>query len=82
MGQTIARLGNSGNSSGPHLHFQLMDGPLSADSEGIPFRFTEFNLVGTQTSVDTSTGQITLDTTEHGIRHDELPLDEQVLDFP
>ena len=81
-GQAIARLGNSGNSSGPHLHFQLMNGPLSADSEGIPFRFAEFNLVGKSTSVDLGTGQVTIDTTEHGIRRDELPLDEQVVDFP
>jgi hypothetical protein len=50
--------------------------------KAIPFRFTEFDLLGKQTSVDTSTGQITLDTAEHGIRHDELPLDEQVVDFP
>lgn len=46
------------------------------------FRFTEFNLVGKSTSVDLATGQVTIDTTEHGIRRDELPLDEQVVDFP
>lgn len=30
-------------------------------------------VVGKQTGIDTSTGQITLDTTEHGIHRDELP---------
>ncbi|MFC1232074.1 MULTISPECIES: M23 family metallopeptidase [Streptomyces] len=36
-GQVLARCGNSGNSSEPHLHFQLMDGPDPDTARGIPF---------------------------------------------
>ncbi|MEU1315123.1 M23 family metallopeptidase [Streptomyces tibetensis] len=36
-GQPIARCGNSGNSSEPHLHFQLMDGPDPDAARGVPF---------------------------------------------
>ncbi|MFD5426273.1 M23 family metallopeptidase [Streptomyces sp. NPDC127084] len=36
-GQLIAHCGNSGNSSEPHLHFQLMDGPDFRTARGIPF---------------------------------------------
>lgn len=36
-GQTLARCGNSGNSTEPHLHFQLMDGPDPDTARGIPF---------------------------------------------
>lgn len=36
-GQTLARVGNSGNSTEPHLHFQLMDGPDPDTARGIPF---------------------------------------------
>ncbi|MFC8143851.1 M23 family metallopeptidase [Streptomyces paradoxus] len=36
-GQLIARCGNSGNSSEPHLHFQLMDGPDPDAARGVPF---------------------------------------------
>ncbi|MGP4012616.1 M23 family metallopeptidase [Streptomyces sp. 4N124] len=38
-GQLLARCGNSGNSSEPHLHFQLMDGPDPDTARGIPFRW-------------------------------------------
>ncbi|WP_030251620.1 M23 family metallopeptidase [Streptomyces sp. NRRL S-455] len=37
-GQLLARCGNSGNSTEPHLHFQLMDGPDAA--RGVPFTWT------------------------------------------
>ncbi|MFF9116165.1 M23 family metallopeptidase [Streptomyces massasporeus] len=36
-GQILARCGNSGNSSEPHLHFQLMDGPDPGAARGVPF---------------------------------------------
>ncbi|MFC9431007.1 M23 family metallopeptidase [Streptomyces sp. NPDC056987] len=38
-GQPLARCGNSGNSSEPHLHFQLMDHPDLNVARGIPFRW-------------------------------------------
>jgi murein DD-endopeptidase MepM/ murein hydrolase activator NlpD len=38
-GQAIARCGNSGNSSEPHLHFQLMDDPRPLVAAGLPFTF-------------------------------------------
>ena len=39
-GEVLARCGNSGTSSEPHLHFQLMDHPRVALADGIPFAFT------------------------------------------
>ena len=36
-GQVIGRLGNSGNSDSPHLHFHVMDRPDPLASDGLPF---------------------------------------------
>lgn len=38
-GQEIARVGNSGNTSEPHLHIHLQDAPDRVIAEGIPLRF-------------------------------------------
>jgi murein DD-endopeptidase MepM/ murein hydrolase activator NlpD len=38
-GQNLGRVGNSGHSSGPHLHYHLMDGPELFLSDGLPARF-------------------------------------------
>ncbi|MFF8833746.1 M23 family metallopeptidase [Streptomyces sp. NPDC015131] len=36
-GRPLGRCGNSGNSTEPHLHFQLMDGPDVRTAKGLPF---------------------------------------------
>jgi murein DD-endopeptidase MepM/ murein hydrolase activator NlpD len=45
-GQVIAQIGNSGNTLGPHLHFQISDAREPLAGEGLPFAFQHFNLLG------------------------------------
>jgi murein DD-endopeptidase MepM/ murein hydrolase activator NlpD len=41
-GQLLARVGHSGNSTAPHLHFHLMDGPDPRKAQGIPCCFRAY----------------------------------------
>jgi hypothetical protein len=43
-GQSLAALGNTGNTDAPHLHFQLMSTPDPLRSNGLPFVFSKFRL--------------------------------------
>lgn len=38
----LARLGNTGNATSPHMHMQLSDGETVLGSEGLPFVFDRF----------------------------------------
>jgi murein DD-endopeptidase MepM/ murein hydrolase activator NlpD/pimeloyl-ACP methyl ester carboxylesterase len=51
-GQVIGRLGNSGNSGGPHLHFQLVNRASFLDGDGLPFVIDRFRLDGRVPSLD------------------------------
>jgi murein DD-endopeptidase MepM/ murein hydrolase activator NlpD len=44
-GQKLAALGNSGNSTAPHLHFHVTNG-ASLASEGVPFVFDKYDDLG------------------------------------
>ncbi|HEY7534678.1 MAG TPA: M23 family metallopeptidase [Thermodesulfobacteriota bacterium] len=48
-GDVIALLGNSGNTSAPHLHFHVISSPLILGSNGLPYVLDKFNLVGSTT---------------------------------
>jgi len=52
-GQVLGKLGNSGESTGPHLHFQLMNRPSFADADGLPFVLRKFRLGGFVPSLET-----------------------------
>ena len=45
-GQALALLGNTGNTSAPHLHFHLMDGASVLGSSGLPYVIDRFSVVG------------------------------------
>lgn len=45
-GQVLGLLGNTGNSSEPHLHFQICDANSELGSEGLPYAFASFEVQG------------------------------------
>jgi hypothetical protein len=77
-GQVLARLGNSGNTTAPHLHFHVMDAPLPLGAENnLPYVIDSF----------VYQGFIGDDLTPHLLeipqpREDELPLSQSVEAFP
>ena len=45
-GQVLGLLGNTGNSSEPHLHFQICSANSELGSEGLPYAFSSFEVQG------------------------------------
>jgi hypothetical protein len=88
QGQVLGELGNSGSSTGPHLHFHVMDAPSGLVADGLPYVFSDFELTGQIPPLDETlalveAGEALPITAERvGSRHDALPLGRDVMTFP
>lgn len=88
QGQVLAELGNTGNTSAPHLHLHVMRGPSALADDGVPYVFDQFEIRGSLDpeawyATDDLTGPWTIRPQDFAGTHvRELPLDLRVIWFP
>ncbi|MGH9839030.1 MAG: M23 family metallopeptidase [Blastocatellia bacterium] len=87
-GQLLGRLGNSGNSDAPHLHFQIMDAPSTLNANGLPFVFDQMQYQGRINTTLSQAEQLIftsqpppIDTRGSGMRVGQMPLTLDIVGF-
>jgi murein DD-endopeptidase len=75
-GQVLGLLGNTGNSTEPHLHFHICSANSDLGSEGLPYAFTSFEVQGK--------GEAWKPSESHApaVKHEtEIPTEDEVVRF-
>ena len=86
-GRVLGKLGNSGNSSAPHLHFHIMDGSSVLGSEGLPYVIDRFGLAGQIPAAQFAAAEGVEGDWSQGLspqpstRRRQFPLDLTIIDF-
>ena len=76
-GQVLGLVGNSGNSTEPHLHFHISDANSPLGSEGLPYAFASFEVEGKGWGWKPATPRAATEK-----RQNEMPLELEVIRFP
>lgn len=79
-GQVLGLVGNTGNSTEPHLHFHVTDGPSPLGSNGIPYVFDRFDLIATIDLTVPDPEVVFVPPPQE--RRKRLPMNGDVLTFP
>jgi hypothetical protein len=88
-GELLGRIGTSGISSTPHLHFQVMTTPQFFPTESVPYTFSRFRLLG-RVPIRIWDDNLGLQPTGKlpfvparpaDLHHDQLPLDRDIVRF-
>lgn len=79
-GQVLGLVGNTGNSSEAHLHFQLMNANSPLGSEGLPYTFPGYQFDGKVSGETPETVKVDRPATPEK-RHGELPMEDELVDF-
>lgn len=87
-GQQIGAVGNTGNTTGPHLHMHITRNPGMLQADGVPYVFDNFEVLGQIKDMDAAivadekgTEQHYVDGDFKGPHHDELIREGFVVDF-
>ena len=88
LGQVMARVGNSGNTLAPHLHFHVMDAPVPLAANGLPYAIDAFTVTGTtggtaafdKAEADGTPIALTRETPPRAVKN-ALPLDQLEITF-
>jgi Peptidase family M23 len=87
-GDVLGLVGNSGNSSAPHLHFHVMSTASPLASNGLPYLVDRFTITGQTTTeafdaAETTGIPLDIEPVDPPTNHrDEMPLDQNIITFP
>lgn len=88
QGQVIGLLGNSGNSTAPHLHLHVVDRNAILGANGLPYVFRSFDITGKVASTAAfdhaeATGEpVRFGPVRTGERRLRLPMDQVIVTWP
>jgi murein DD-endopeptidase len=76
-GQVVGLVGNSGNSTEPHLHFHIENGSSPLGAEGLPYSLASFEVVGRGWGWKPSDAKGPAE-----VHKNEIPTENEVINFP